>query len=221
MKLLRKAVHRLAAIVRRRTVLPMHATVAADAYISPYAYLDWNHGAQITIDDGAVVTAHAAILAHDSAGAGRSGLTWVAPVHLKKGCYVGYGAIVLPGVTVGEHAIIGAGSVVTADVPDDAVVAGAPARVIGSATELVEARRATAKRRGVFPGSHARPPLSRQALDEIRRAGGAGGYFIGPERVHGVDEASLSPRSPSDAPVHPVSPSASQQPEHPDSNPAV
>ena len=47
------------------------------------------------------------------------------------GADIGMNASILPGVRVGQHAIVGAGAVVTHDVPDYAVVAGVPARVIG------------------------------------------------------------------------------------------
>ena len=50
--------------------------------------------------------------------------------HVKRGASIGSGATLLCGVTVGERALVGAGSVVTRDVPDFAVVAGNPARVI-------------------------------------------------------------------------------------------
>jgi acetyltransferase-like isoleucine patch superfamily enzyme len=49
---------------------------------------------------------------------------------VKRGASIGANAVILPGVTVGEHALVGAGSVVTEDVPDYAIVAGNPARVI-------------------------------------------------------------------------------------------
>ena len=52
------------------------------------------------------------------------------PIHIERGVWIGAGAIVLPGVTVGENAVIGAGSVVTHDVPANTVVAGNPAKVI-------------------------------------------------------------------------------------------
>ncbi len=52
------------------------------------------------------------------------------PVVLKYGVYVGTGAIILPGVTVGEQSVIGAGAVVTKSVPSRVTVAGVPARVI-------------------------------------------------------------------------------------------
>lgn len=51
-------------------------------------------------------------------------------VHLCKGAWIGANAIILPGVTVGKNAIVGAGSLVTHDVPDYAVVVGNPARQI-------------------------------------------------------------------------------------------
>lgn len=52
------------------------------------------------------------------------------PVLLKKGCWIGINSVVLPGVTIGKNAVIGANSVVTKDIPDYAVAVGAPAKVI-------------------------------------------------------------------------------------------
>ena len=49
-------------------------------------------------------------------------------VTFKEGCFVGTGAIILPGVTIGKNALIGAGAVVTKDVPDNVTVIGNPAR---------------------------------------------------------------------------------------------
>ena len=54
----------------------------------------------------------------------------VVPTLVKRGASIGSSATILCGVTIGENAIVGAGSVVTKDVPDNAVVAGVPARVI-------------------------------------------------------------------------------------------
>lgn len=52
------------------------------------------------------------------------------PVLVKKGAWIGAGVTILPGVTIGEHAIVGAASVVTHDIPDFAVAVGNPAKVI-------------------------------------------------------------------------------------------
>ncbi len=51
-------------------------------------------------------------------------------VRVGNNCWIGYGACILRGVTVGDNAVIGTSAVVTKDVPDNAVVAGVPARVI-------------------------------------------------------------------------------------------
>lgn len=60
----------------------------------------------------------------------RSGLESARPIRLGHDVWIGGGAIVLAGVTVGDRVVIGAGAVVTRDVPSDVVVAGNPARVI-------------------------------------------------------------------------------------------
>ena len=54
----------------------------------------------------------------------------VVPTLVKKGASIGTSVTILCGVTIGENAIVGAGSVVTKDVPDNAVVAGNPARIL-------------------------------------------------------------------------------------------
>lgn len=60
----------------------------------------------------------------------RQGLQFNLPVRIGNDVWVGAGAIILAGVTIGDKAVIGAGSVVTRDVPERVVVAGSPARVI-------------------------------------------------------------------------------------------
>lgn len=52
------------------------------------------------------------------------------PTVIKKGASIGSSAVILCNVTIGENAIVGAGSVVTKDVPSNAVVAGNPVRII-------------------------------------------------------------------------------------------
>lgn len=53
-----------------------------------------------------------------------------ATTYVKRGASVGGGAVILPGVTIGENAMVGAGSVVTSSVPDNTVVIGNPARIV-------------------------------------------------------------------------------------------
>lgn len=64
-----------------------------------------------------------------------------APVYIKDDAWVGFGAVIMKGVTVGRGAIVGSRSVVTKDVPDFAIVAGNPAQVVGQApSNRVKAR---------------------------------------------------------------------------------
>lgn len=52
------------------------------------------------------------------------------PVHIGRNCWIGAGAIILPGVTIGDNTIIGAGSVVTKDIPANVVAVGNPCKVL-------------------------------------------------------------------------------------------
>lgn len=52
------------------------------------------------------------------------------PVHIGKNCWIGAGALILPGVTIGDNTVIGAGSVVTKDIPANVVAVGNPCRVM-------------------------------------------------------------------------------------------
>ncbi len=58
------------------------------------------------------------------------------PVEIKDGAWIGGGAIILPGVTIGKNSIIGAGSVVNRSIPDNCVAVGNPCRVIKTFDEI-------------------------------------------------------------------------------------
>jgi maltose O-acetyltransferase len=60
----------------------------------------------------------------------RSGLEYACPISIGNDVWVGGGAIVLPGVTIGDRSVVGAGSVVVHDIPPDSVVVGSPARIV-------------------------------------------------------------------------------------------
>jgi acetyltransferase-like isoleucine patch superfamily enzyme len=69
--------------------------------------------------------------ATNASGALQTDADWSClPTRIKRGASIGSGATLLCGITVGEHAVVGAGSVVTKDVPAHAVVAGNPARIL-------------------------------------------------------------------------------------------
>lgn len=94
-------------------------------FIGLDSYLDDQFPELITIGEGTTISYRVIIVAHDDSGQG-----YVNPVTIGKRVYIGVGAIVLPGVRIGDDSIVGAGSVVTKDVPQGVTVAGCPANVI-------------------------------------------------------------------------------------------
>ena len=83
----------------------------------------------ITIDDNALVAANAQLISNNHDLDDHMIIT-CKPVHLKRNCWIGAGATILPGVTVGENSVVGANSVVTKDIPDNCIAVGSPAKVV-------------------------------------------------------------------------------------------
>lgn len=52
------------------------------------------------------------------------------PVHIGRNCWIGAGAIIMPGISIGDNTVIGAGSIVTKDIPSNVVAVGNPCRVL-------------------------------------------------------------------------------------------
>lgn len=107
-------------------------TIGSDFFIGTHCYLNGAGG--LTLGDR-VTVAHGAMIFSDS---GPNTSPWLqqhfpitsAPITIGDDVWIGAGAMILPGVRIGNRCVIGAGSVVKDDVPDNTVVAGSPARVI-------------------------------------------------------------------------------------------
>jgi len=85
----------------------------------------------ITIEDNVLLAPKVSLLSegHPVSSETRHSLR-VGHIHIKKNAWIGANATILPGVTIGENAIVAAGAVVSKDVPDNTVVGGIPAKVI-------------------------------------------------------------------------------------------
>lgn len=83
----------------------------------------------ITIEDDVQIAANCQLLTNNHDPYERQVLI-CKPILIKKGAWIGAGATIMPGICIGKHAIVGASSVVTHDVPDYSVVVGNPAKVI-------------------------------------------------------------------------------------------
>ena len=100
-------------------------------------YYDVGYAHLITIEEGVWIASRSLLLCHKRViddyciGDDYNKLSYkTGRIHLKKGCCVGMGAIVMPGVTIGEGSIVGVGSLVTKDIPDWCIAVGRPAKVV-------------------------------------------------------------------------------------------
>jgi acetyltransferase-like isoleucine patch superfamily enzyme len=108
--------------------------LGADVSVNPFAVLDGGRKG-IRIGEGTRVASHACIYAFDHGISASAPIQTqpVSSVGVQIGCdvWVGANACITDGVTIGDHAVVGAGAVVTRDVEPYAIVAGVPARPIG------------------------------------------------------------------------------------------
>lgn len=65
----------------------------------------------------------------------KQGYQFSMPIHIGKNCWIGGGVIILPGVTIGDNVVVGAGSVVTKDLPDNVIAVGNPCHVLREINE--------------------------------------------------------------------------------------
>lgn len=108
---------------------PRNVQIGRDTIVGNGAFLDGR--APLKIGDHVDVAAQVMIYnsEHDINSAGFSAIT--APVEIEDYVFIGPRAIILPGVKIGRGAVVGAGAVVTHDVPELAIAGGVPAKVIG------------------------------------------------------------------------------------------
>ena len=103
--------------------------------IASGVYMEESFAQFITIEDNVDIGPNVIIVAHDSSYCCFDPEIPIIcrEVKIKKNAYIGAGAIILPGVTIGEYSIVGAGAVITKDVEPYTIVAGIPGEKIGDA----------------------------------------------------------------------------------------
>lgn len=111
--------------------------VGKGCFIGDNVRIDAGHSDMITLEDSVSVAGGTRLLCHQRdftdyhIGSDYMKLGYIIkPIVLKKGCLIGMESFVMPGVTVGEGAIVGAGSLVTKDVPAWTIATGRPAKVV-------------------------------------------------------------------------------------------
>jgi acetyltransferase-like isoleucine patch superfamily enzyme len=113
-----------------RRVLGMD--IGDGAFVSMRARLDFTNPRGVHVGEGTYVAFDSIIFAHDMSRLLHT------HTYVGKFCFIGAQAIIMPGVRIGDHCIIGSGAVVTRDVPSGSIVAGNPAKVIRSGIRTVK-----------------------------------------------------------------------------------
>jgi maltose O-acetyltransferase len=116
---------------------PFHCDYGYNIHLGANAFLNYNcvilDVVEVSIGEGAQIGPAVQIYAADhprDPAQRRAGFEFGRPVRIGKFAWIGGGAIILPGVSIGDESVVGAGSVVTRDVPTGATVIGNPARIV-------------------------------------------------------------------------------------------
>ena len=84
----------------------------------------------IHIGENTLIAGGSIILSHDHCKRVKNNLPYLVDTYIGKNCFIAVNSTILPGIKIGDEVIVGAGSVVTKDVPSNCVVAGNPAKII-------------------------------------------------------------------------------------------
>lgn len=103
-----------------------------------YGTVDNGHEFLITLGNNVTLASGSRLIAHDGSTKKVLGYSKVGRIDIGNNVFIGAYAIVLPNVEIGSNVIIGAGAVVTKNIPSNSVVAGNPAKIIGTFEEFVK-----------------------------------------------------------------------------------
>ncbi len=124
--------------------------VGKNVYFAPDVMFDSGYPFLIEIEDNCRISQGVIILTHDASTFRHLGVTRIAPVKILEGSYIGMGAIILPGVTIGPRALVAAGSVVNRNIGEGKIAAGNPARPYGNYADLLKTYSDNVKSAKVF-----------------------------------------------------------------------
>ncbi len=162
----------LRALVSNGLKLGVNVEIISDFFFDP------SHCFMISIGNNCTICPNVRLIAHDASTKKHLGYTKVGCITIGKDCFVGDSVIILPGVRVGDGAIIGAGSIVTKDIPPGMVAVGGPARVVCTVKEYVEKYRRMSFDKRIFGEEYLINNLDEKRRKEMLEQVGSGVGFI-------------------------------------------
>mgnify|MGYP001010909810 CR=1 FL=1 len=130
-------------------------------------FIDPSHCFLISIGDNCTICPNVRLIAHDASTKKALGYTKIGKITIRENCFIGDSVIVLPNVTIGPNSIIGAGTVVTRDIPEGVVAAGNPARVLLTIKEYLEKISKAAGTKRIFDETYLIGNLTEEKRKEV------------------------------------------------------
>jgi len=140
-KLLRKIYRRFFKYDQVNECIKKGLIVGKNFNIQDEVIIDHSHTWHIEIGDDVTLAPRVHILAHDASTKTHLNYARIGKVKIGSRVFIGASTIILPGVTIGDDVVIGAGSVVSRDIENGKVVAGNPARVVGTIDDYLSRKR--------------------------------------------------------------------------------
>jgi len=139
-------------------------------------FFDRAHCYLISIGDNTTIAPSVRLVAHDASTKLYLGYTKFGKIDIKENCFIGHSVTVLCNVTIGPNSIVGAGSVVTKDVPPNSVAVGSPAKVVCTLEEYLARNRVD--RSQIFDEQYHIWNLDEKKRKELLDAAEHGGGYI-------------------------------------------
>ncbi len=160
-------------LVERGLLLGRNVDIVEDIFLDP------SHCFLISIGDNCTLCPRVRLIAHDASSKKLLGYTKIGKIEIRENCFIGDSTIILPGVTIGPSSIVGAGSVVTRDVPPYSIAAGNPARVICTVDDYVEKIRMISNGKKIFDEEYFIGKLDKEKQREmVQSLGNTIGFIV-------------------------------------------
>lgn len=129
-----KIISKLSKVVQSWRMLILHAkgytNISKDAVIESNVGLDKLNPKGIHIGSGCLIASGTTILSHEHIFVKPDGSYYFKDTYIGNNCFIGIRSLICPGVHIGNECVVGGGTIVTKDVPDNCMVVGVPAKIV-------------------------------------------------------------------------------------------